>query len=371
MISRHLSDPRIIELDSTVANTNVVWHGNRLLALEEAHAPFEVDPVTLAPRGCHDFGGKLQGPMTAHPKLDPVTGEMVFFGYSTRGPMTPDLMLHIAGRDGALQRSVHIVAPFASMVHDFVVTRRHVILPIFPLIGSMDRATSGKPAYAWEPDKGTHIGIMPRGGAAADVRWFTGNPCYVFHPLNAFDTDDGKVVCDMMKYERPTLFTWPDGRPVSEKPPVAHLVRWTFDLEGKSNTFHEQSFDDHTGEFPRLDERFAMLPYRHGYYSAAAVTDADKGREARAGLAHIDLNSGRTEFYQPPLGDYCGEPIFVERSIDASEGDGWLLSVIWRGAENRSDLAVFNASELSAGPIALAHLSHRVPAGFHGNWRAA
>ena len=371
LLGRHLTDPALLALDSTVANTNVVWHGGRLLALEEAHAPFEVDAVTLAPKGYHSFGGQLQGPMTAHPKLDPQTGEMVFFGYSARGPMTPDLMLHVVGADGSLKRSVHIVAPFPSMVHDFVVTRKHIIFPIFPLTGSMERIMSGRPAYAWEPDKGTHIGIMPRDGSAADVRWFTGEACFVFHPMNAFDTDDGHVVCDMMKYPHAPLFPLPDGRPVDSHSPAAHLVRWRFDLAGNSNTYQEQQLDDHNGEFPRLDERYSMQPYRHGYYSAAAVTDADKGREARAGLAHIDLQTGRTALYQPPLGDYCGEPIFVERSASASEGDGWVLSVIWRGADNRSDLAVFNAADLAAGPVALAHLSHRVPAGFHGNWRAA
>ena len=93
-------------------------------------------PDTLAPRGYHTYDGKLSGPMTAHPKLDPVSGEMVFFGYSARGPMTPDLMMHVADRDGRLIRSVHLLAPFPSMVHDFVVTRTHVIFPIFPLTGS-------------------------------------------------------------------------------------------------------------------------------------------------------------------------------------------------------------------------------------------
>ncbi|MGJ7529881.1 carotenoid oxygenase family protein [Variovorax sp. GB1P17] len=368
--SRHLSDPRILELNSTVANTNVVWHGERLLALEEVHAPFEVDPVSLEPRGYHDFAGKLSGPMTAHPKMDPVTGEMVFFGYAARGPFTPDLMLHVVDRAGKLQSSMHIVAPFPSMVHDFVVTRTHVLFPIFPLTGSMERVQSGRPGYAWEPDKGTHIGIVPRDGTAADVRWFTGDPSYVFHPMNGFDTEDGKIVCDMMKYEVAPLFPLPDGRPSSERPPTARLVRWTFDLAGASRTYKEQPLDDLPGEFPRLDERFAMRPYRHGYYCASAVTEAIKGRHSRGSLAHIDLASGGIVRWQPPEGDHCGEPIFVPRHADAEEGDGWLLSVIWRGADNRSDLAVFNATDLAAGPVALAHLSHRVPAGFHGNWRA-
>lgn len=367
IMSRHLTDPRLLELNSTVANTNVVWHGGRLLALEEAHQPFEVDPISLEPRGYHGFDGKLSGPMTAHPKMDPVTGEMVFFGYNARGPFTPDLMLHVADREGQSLRSVHIVAPFPSMVHDFVVTRSHVIFPIFPLTGSMERASRGLPPYAWEPDKGTHIGILPRNGSAGDVRWFTGDPCYVFHPMNAFD-EGGRIVCDMMKYDTAPLFPLPDGRPSSKHAPAARLVRWTFDLAGNSGGFTEQALDERTGEFPRLDERHAMLPYRHGYFNAAPVTDAAKGREARAGMAHIDLQTGRTAEWQPPYGDYCGEPIFVERHANAPEGDGWLLCVIWRGAQNSSDLAVFDTADLAAGPIALAHLSHRVPAGFHGNW---
>lgn len=371
LASRHLSDQRILELNSTLANTNVVWHGKRLLALEEQHAPFEVDPVTLDARGYHDFDGKLSGPMTAHPKIDPVTGEMLFFGYFARGPFTPDLMLNIVGRDGKMQRSIHIIAPFPSMVHDFVVTRTHILIPIFPLTGSMERLQSGRPGFAWEPEKRTHIGILPRDGTADDVRWFTGDACYVFHPMNAFDTEDGKIICDMMKYEVAPLFPLQDGRPASAQPPTARLVRWTFDLGSPSTSYLEQPLDDGPGEFPRLDERYAMQAYRHGYYCSSAVTEAVKGPNSHGGLAHIDLASGKIARWEPAAGDYCGEPIFVERSADAKEGDGWLLSVIWRGAKNCSDLAVFDATNLAAGPVALAHLSHHVPAGFHGNWRPA
>ncbi len=363
------SDPRIVALGSTSANTNVVWHARRLLALEEAHAPFEVDPVTLAPKGYQTFDGKLAGPMTAHPKLDPVTGEMIFFGYSAKGRFTADMMLHVADRDGKLVRSEHFVAPFPSMVHDFVVTRSHIIFPIFPLTGSMERAMKGLPPFAWEPDRGTHIGVMPRGGSVAELRWFSGDASYVFHPMNAFDdAETGEVVCDMVKYEVAPLFPRPDGSPTGAKAPVARLVRWRFDMKSASEGFREEVLDDMACEFPRLDERFAMSPYRHGYLSAAPVT---VGSAARRGLAHIDLKTGRSVNWQPGESDACGEPIFVERRADAPEGDGWLLSVIYRGAENRSDLAVFDATDLAAGPVALVHLSHRVPAGFHGNWRPA
>ncbi len=363
------TDPRVMKLNSTLANTNVVWHGQRLLALEEAHAPFEVDPETLAARGSLDFGGKLKGPMTAHPKLDPDNGEMVFFGYSATGRFSPQVNLHVADRQGKLLRSEQIEAPYSSMVHDFVVSRDWIILPIFPLTGSMERAMKGAPAYAWEPEKGTHIALIPRSGSVSDARWFTGDPCYVFHPMNAFDTADGKVVCDMMKYPVAPLFPGPDGQRIGKEPPVARLVRWTFDPSGNTDTYTEQALDDHPGEFPRLDERFTGLPYRHGYFQVGAVTDASIGRDKRNGVAHIDLQSGRVGSWMPGAADYCGEPIFVPRNTGSAEGDGFLLSVIYRGETGCSDLAVFDASQVESGPLALAHLSHRVPAGFHGNWR--
>jgi carotenoid cleavage dioxygenase len=364
------SDPRIVAMNSTKANTNIVWHGGRLLALEEAHAPYEMDPDTLASKGYCDFGGKLAGPVTAHPKIDPVTGEMVQFGYSARGRFTPAISYQVVDRAGRMTRCDVFQAPYAAMVHDFVVTRTHVIFPVFPLTGSLERAMKGAPPYAWEPEKGSHIGIMRRDGdVSRDLRWFRGDACYVFHPMNAFDTADGKVVCDMMKYPVAPLFPRPDGSPASMAPPVATLVRWTFDLDGNTDTFTEESLDDHVGEFPRFDERFAMSSYRHGYIQGGIVTNPQNPRAARNGIVHIDLASGARRIWDPGPGDIAGEPIFVPRRDDADEGDGWLLTVVYRGAENRSDLAILDATDIAAGPVALAHLSHRVPAGFHGNWR--
>ncbi len=363
------SDPRIVALNSTLANTNVVWHAGRLLALEEAHAPYEIDPVTLASRGYCDFDGDLAGPMTAHPKIDPVSGEMVFFGYAAKGRFTPDVALHVANADGRLTRSQHISAPYPSMVHDFVVTRDWIVLPIFPLTGSMERARSGLPPYAWEPELGTHVALVPRRGSVDEAIWFDGDPCYVFHPMNAYDSPDGKVVCDMMKYPVAPLFPLADGRRSTVEPPTARLVRWTFDPAGRARGYTEQPLDDHAGEFPRLDERFTGLPYRHGYFQGGAVTDAMDPHAGRNGLAHIDLQSGHVSLWRPGAQDFCGEPVFVPRRADAAEGDGWLLCTIFRGETQCSDLAVFEASEVANGPLALAHLSHRVPAGFHGNWR--
>jgi carotenoid cleavage dioxygenase len=172
------------------------------------------------------------------------------------------MAFHVIGRDGKLLRNEQFTAPYASMVHDFAVTESHVVFPIFPLTGSMQRAMNGQPPYAWEPAKRTHIGIMPRQGSSAQMRWFSAEPCYVYHPMNAFDTEDGKLVLDVMKYETPPGFPNPDGSPIRPARPGATLVRWTFDLRCGDDRYDERVLSILVGEYPRIDERFATRPYR-------------------------------------------------------------------------------------------------------------
>ncbi|MFO1079339.1 MAG: carotenoid oxygenase family protein [Reyranellaceae bacterium] len=362
------TDPKVQGVNSTIANTNIVWHGGKLLALEEAHAPFALDPASLAPRGYETFGDKLCGPFTAHPKLDPKTGEMVFFGYSATGRFTRDMSVQSVTEDGKVTRAEILEAPYSSMIHDFAVTRNWIVLPVFPLTSSLERVMKGGPAFAWEPDKGSHIAFVPRGGTVAETRWVTAPACYVFHPMNHFETADGKVVIDVMKYDVAPLFPLPDGSRATSDMPGARLFRWTFDPAGTANTFREEQLDDRPGEFPRFDERFCMADYRHGWTVSASPGEASDEPRLDS-ITHYDLARGRNATWSADKADRVGEPVFVPRSADAAEGDGWLLAVVWRGRENRSDLAVFEATDVARGPIALAHLSSRVPAGFHGNWR--
>ncbi|MEE8079420.1 MAG: carotenoid oxygenase family protein, partial [Pseudomonadales bacterium] len=255
-----------------LANTNIVWHAGKLLALEEAHAPFEMDPATLESIGPYTFDDKLVGPMTAHPKVDPETGEMLFFGYNADGMISEHMAFHVADKDGNLIRSETFKAPYAAMVHDFMITKEHVIFPIMPLTGSMERAMSGAPVYAWEPDKGVHIGIMPRNGSVEDLRWFKGDPAYVFHPMNAH-TDGDIVTCDVCEFEQAPLFPLPDGTPGDPKKATPRLTRWTFDLSRNTDDYQWERLNDIACEFPRLDERFTGSKYRYGF--VACDTDAE------------------------------------------------------------------------------------------------
>ena len=320
--------------------------------------------------GYETYGDKLNGPFTAHPKFDPETGEMIFFGYSAKGRFTKEVSIQTVDKDGKVTRAEILEGPFPSMIHDFAVTKNWIVLPIFPLTSSMERAMGGKPPFAWEPDKGTHIAFIPRNGTVADVKWVTAPACYVFHPMNHFETADGKVVVDVMKYDVAPLFPLPDGSPSTKEMPAARLFRWTFDLAGKANTFqggaarrprrrvpalrrallHERLPPrlDRLGQHHRSQDRRAA-PGRH--HPLRPQERQERGLERRrrrplrrAGLRAALRRRGR------------GRRLGAERGL-------------FRAEEGRSDLAVFEATDLAKGPVALAHLSSRVPAGFHGNWR--
>ncbi len=347
--------------DEGVANTNVIWHGNRLLALEEGHLPIEIDPATLATRGVQSFANRLEGPFTAHPKVDPLTGELIFFGFSTDGPLSAGMTFGTADAGGVVRRFEHFQAPWCSMVHDFVVTRRHVLFPILPITGSQARLQAGGSPFAWEPELGAYVGLMLREQGVASLRWFHIENCFVFHVLNAWD-DGGRIVADVMQFAQPPLFPNADG----SAPPanaVARLVRWTLDPAARTDAVSRVALDDMAGEFPRIDDRRCGLRNRFGAFAARSHPGA--GFDS---VAWLDLAAGSRTVFTLPNGDGVSEPVFVPRREDAPEGDGWLLVVAFRGEERRSDLLIFDTGGIDRGPIATVHLSHRVPFGFHGNW---
>jgi carotenoid cleavage dioxygenase len=357
------TDPSVMGQDGGVANTNIVWHANRLLALEEGHKPTELDPITLETRG---YVEAYRGRVTAHPKIDPVTGEMIWFAYSAgEAPLNATVSYGVTSAAGEVLRRDDFEAPYSSMVHDFLVTQDHVLFPILPLTGSLQRAMNGGPAYAWEPQKGAFVGVMARNAGVETIRWFQTQACYVFHPMNAWE-EGSRIFADVMEYPVAPLFPNADGSRGQET--TAKLVRWTFDLAGSSDDIKREVLDDMAGEFPRFDERRAGLAYRHGWFAGNSRRPGGFGFDA---IAHVDLATGKRTTHELAAADATGEPIFVPRSASAPEGDGWVIAVVYRGAEDRSDFMVFDAQDLPAGAIAIARLPRRVPFGFHGNWRTA
>jgi len=366
-----LTSPALAESPrfKNTANTNIVFHAKRLLALVESSLPTELAADTLETIGVYDFGGKLTTAMTAHPKMDPETGEMLFFGYS---PFPPFLTYHVADASGALVASESIDVAWPSMIHDFAITRDHVLFILPPIVFSLENLAAGKPLFSWEPDRGARIGVMRRRGpnaGNAGIRWIETDPCFVFHPMNAYD-DGARIVLDVARYERLVFLTPKDARdPAWGDKNVAKLHRWTIDLE--AGGLRSQPLDDEDGEFPRVDERRVGRRHRFGYSAATGPEGNAAGLPAFSAIRKYDLERGTIETRAFGAGSGAGEPLFLPRHEGADEDDGYVMTLVYDGERGASDFYVLDARDLRGEPIAKIRLPHRVPYGFHGNWVAA
>ncbi len=330
------------------ANTNIIRHAGKLLALEEVHRAWEVT-ADLDTVGCYDFDGRFEGQtMTAHPKICPETGELIFFGYQMREPF---LTYYRADASGALVQSEEIDLGRGIMMHDFNITRNFVVFMDLPIV-------AGETGPQYRPETGARLGVMPRNGTNADVRWYEIAPCTVFHPLNAYD-EGTKIVMDVCKQEHGQMRGGMND--LTGEP--ARLWRWTIDT--KTGRVTDEMIDERFADFPKVDDRFAGLKSRYGF--AASFEDAG-APELGSEVIKYDLHEMKSETHH--LGTHCKgqEPVFVPRSPDSPEGEGFVLVLSYDEAESRSALVILDAENFSAAPIARVELPQRVPYGAHGNW---
>jgi carotenoid cleavage dioxygenase-like enzyme len=332
-------------------NTNIIGYANRLLALWEAGLPHELKPETLETVGLYDFGGKMTGPVTAHPKFDPKNGDLLFFGYQ---PFPPYVTWYRADRSGRLLESRPIDSGLPVMMHDFTATDNYAIFFVCPSVFSLERMSKGEPMLAWEPQHGTKIGAMNR--ATGEVKWFHDDAFYVFHFLNAYE-ENGSLIVDGCRMQSLDMTGNTFGNP-------ALPWRWTLNL--KDGGLKQNQIDETSSEFPRLDERLAGKKHRYGYFAA----HRDQRREVMSFnvIAKRDFGAGKLETQSLGGGKYPGEPVFVPRASGATEDDGWVLAVWYDPAVNSSELAIIDAKDFSGKPVARVKAPHRVPFGFHGNW---
>jgi carotenoid cleavage dioxygenase len=379
------------------ANTNVIGHAGRTLALVESGvANYELTDE-LETIGPCDFDGTLRGGYTAHPKRDPETGELhavsYFFGWGDR------VRYSVTDASGRVRRTVDVRVGGSPMMHDFSLTESHVVFYDLPVTFDPRRAVAatvprflrgpaamvlsaligrvrvpdpvtamasrrvganGAFPYAWNPAYPARIGVMPRNGEAGDVRWFDVAPCYVFHPLNAYDDgdDDGDgdaIVLEVVRHDK--MFEREPHGPIDSAPTLA---RWTIDLG--AGKVREELVDDRPQEFPRVDERLVGRRHRFGY----AVALAGCGPIPSDTIVKHDLVRGTTATRSFGPGREVGEFIFEPNAPGAAEDDGVLMGLVYDAATDRSDLTLLDAATLET--VATIHLPARVPHGFHGNW---
>lgn len=357
--SPHSLDTLLEDVSHNTANTNIIWHGGKLLALEEGSHPTEIDPPTLNTIGKWNYNNQIPH-MSAHPHFDAATGEMFNFAYN---PGSNTINYYIFDRDRNLTKSELIEGPFSSFMHDFFITKDYVLFPALPLTFNMERAQQGKPILMWEPELGAHIGVMARIGSAKNIIWFATDPFHAFHFMNAYQ-DGNTIILDGMRTNRANLFPDINGNVVSISQNPPQLTRWSLDMRSQNIT--EIQLDSIAAEFPRFDERFTGLPYRHGFVTANLDPKSnDLGFEA---LIHYDLKTKSRRIRSFGIGNTPSEPIFIPRHNKSEEGDGFLLSVVYNAERDVSDLYILDAMNIDQQPLAIVQLPHRVPNGFHGNW---
>ena len=379
--NRYTCDPSVRDLNITVANTSMYTHAGKLWALKEDSRPFEMDPHTLETKGEWDFDGKFASKtFSAHPKTDPVTGELVCYGFEATGDASDDVFVYFVDNSGRVTREIRFKTPVVSMMHDIALTQKHIVFNTCGLFTSMDLLRAGKVHWAWDPKLPTYVGIMPRDGDAKDIRWFKGPQSAAIHFMNG-NTNGNKVIVETPSSDGNSFSFFPsiDGSPFDREKARTVIRRWTFDLGSKQDGWQEEIlFPQTPGLLPRIDERFLSLPYRYGYMG---YNDTSKPfDEKRAGnlrgrvsnsYARFDLHTRTVDSYFTGNVHSLAEPQFVPRKKDSPEGDGYIIGVASNYAEMRSELVIVDAQKMSDGDIARVKLPYRLGPQGHGWWASA
>jgi len=353
----YTDDPSVADMpdrDNT-GNTFAWWFNERLFALREDSHPHEIDPVTLETLDRFNFDGDLKSSaLSAHGKIDPVTGEWWAFGLFSERKNIGEISLIVGDKDLNLTREETFIAPIPGMMHDFAVTREHVIFDVQPWTVDNERIKAGGPFYAYDPSLPSYWGIMPREGSVNEIRWFKAPKVHVGHIMNAY-TEGSTVVLDAAVCEGNSFPFIKDinGNATDPNDGFGYITRLTFDLAGTSDEPKVTS-SGHIGEMPRIDDRFAMSKHRYGYFRSLD------------GISRIDWETGETRSYDLKGASVAHEGIFVPRTPDAPEGDGYLLSVVNHYDTNRGELLVLDATTVDV--IARAKIPFSPCFTFHGSW---
>lgn len=345
--------------ENTTSAVSVIHHGGRLMSLGEFGYPYVINPDDLSTVGPFNYGGKLTGNMTAHPRIDPVTGELIFFGYNV---MEPYLTYMRADAAGNLVQVEPITLTGPSMVHDFAVTERYAVFMEMPVRFSWVAAVTGSALpFKWDADAPCRVGVMPRTGTDADVKWFDIPPCFVFHVMNSFERGDD-VVVDAARYDH----LWVKNSHDFFHP--ARLSRFTMSMRtGKASV---DEIYPGAMEFPQVNRALWTRPYRYGY---SVVVDEqndspERIEQSEGGIRKYDLATGAVDSYLPGPSLTPGEAVFIPAAGDGVEDAGYLASFIYDKNTQTSAFCLFDATRVSAGPVASVPLPVRVPVGFHGVW---
>lgn len=344
------------------ANTHIIRHAERLLALWEGGLPTEVT-AELDTVGEYDFDGRLREAMTAHPRIDPRTGELFFFGYSV---MEPRLQYYVADAQGRLVHNTAIDLPAAVMMHDFIITEEHAVFLDSPIVFNLETMGRG-PLVEWKPENGTRIGVMPRLGDGADITWYEIDPGHVQHFWNGW-LNGSRIEFSGSRLAAPNFGidpTLPLDQQAADNQPGRPARYWVDLQSGEAGWEHT---DDLPGDFCRFNDAFNGVKSSYAYMSAFGGEVGDPGDFDT--IVKYDQDTGvRTMWHSGPSG-HVGETVFAADPEGSAEDDGWLINAVFDDATGTTDVVVLDARDVEAGPVLRARTPQRIPFGFHANWFA-
>jgi carotenoid cleavage dioxygenase-like enzyme len=379
--NKYTDDPRVRNVISrTTSNTHVVYHAGKIMTLKEDGPPYEIDASTLETVGFVDYNGTFKAPThTAHPKADSETGELVAYSYEAAGDATPDVCSFTVDENGSITEEVWFKAPWACMIHDFWVTKNWVIFPINGLKASEELMKKGGEHFYWDENLDYQLlGVVPRRGAKPeDVKWFrTGRGCYS-HTINGFEDENGKIVLDANVWTDLHFPFFPNTKgekfTTDRTKTRAPILRYRFDPKASTDEMihPERVVLDGVYEFGRVDDRRLGKRYERVWTLHVDPTNFASIEAAEQGFNTLlmhNFETGETQKYFHGDDITFQEPIFVPRYDGAPAEDGYILVVADLFKENLTNLLVFEAREIKAGPIAVVKLPLKLLDGLHGSW---
>lgn len=351
------------------SSTDVVVHrGTALTSFYQCGDMYRMDPYSLAPEGKEDFNGKFpfKWGVSAHPKIDDRTGEMLFFNYSKEEPF---MHYGVVDQNNDLVHYVDVPLPGARLPHDMAFTENYAILNDFPMFWDPEALKHGAHATRFYRDMPSRFAVIPRRGQTSDIRWFEANPTYVLHFVNAYEegdeiiidgffqsdpepADDGKGT----KWERAFRFLALDRT-------QARLHRWRLNLV--TGKVREESLSDTISEFGMMNGDFQTSDYRYAY-----AATGKPGWFLFDGLVRHDLKTGNEDKYSFGEGVYGSETAVAPKVGGTAEEDAYLVTIISDMGADASYCVVFDAARVSDGPVCKLKLPERVSSGTHSTWAA-
>lgn len=343
-------------------NTNVVGISGRTWAIVEAGGhPVELahDLTTIAH---NKFDATLAHSYTAHPHWCPATGERHAICY--QGDVADKVWHTVLDAAGHVIREEPIAVSHGPSIHDCAITPDHVLVFDLPVTFSMSKLIAGYGfPYEWNPKHGARVGVLGRNAPGDSIIWCEVEPCYVFHPANAFVDAGGRIIVDVCAHYR--MFAASTFGPDSSAVP---FERWTIDTAAQRVT--RKVIDARPQEFPRYDERRTGQPCRYAVTVALPEAEALMMTIGETRLYRHDLELGLTEEHDFGVNRHPGEFVFVPRGGGTAEDDGWYVGLVVDMNDQTTDFVILDAGDFGGAPAATIHLPHRIPPGFHGNWVA-